>query len=68
MIRFKFDAKLLRGGGSMLGVLLMAAGFVGFFIEPTPAMQEIRLISFGLALFLLSALSINKLSAGETNE
>lgn len=54
--QFGYEYKSVRKGLNGLGILLMAAGVVGYFINPSVEMQEVKLIFIGLGLILFSGL------------
>ena len=64
------NERLLRIGGNQLGVLVMAAGLVAYFIEPGSGVKELGLILVGFILgFILYVFSVTiwqpKVDAGK---
>ena len=48
------NERLLRIGGNQLGVLVMAAGLIAYFIEPGSRVKELGLIFVGFILYMFS--------------
>ena len=64
---FSVNKRLSRNGGNQLGVLVMAAGLIAYFIEPSAGVKELGLVSVGFMLFVFSVMMRRpKVDAGKT--